>query len=110
MNAVRNISPVLIKTGRVMRLSPSALLRSVLLPATLPEVFTGLRVGFALTLIGALLSEMFGSRRGLGVMLMNAIGLHNMDVIMSLTFMLVVFAGSANAALLAIDHRLHRRV
>jgi ABC-type nitrate/sulfonate/bicarbonate transport system permease component len=28
------------------------LLRSVLLPATLREVFTGLRVGFSLTLIG----------------------------------------------------------
>ncbi|HWC03118.1 MAG TPA: ABC transporter permease subunit [Methylomirabilota bacterium] len=109
MNAVRNINPVFIKTGRILRLSPWALLRSVLLPATLPEVFTGLRVGFALTLIGTLLSEMFGSRRGLGFMLMNAIGLHNMDVIMSLTFMLVAFAGSANAALLVVDHRLHRR-
>jgi NitT/TauT family transport system permease protein len=110
MNAVRNINPVFIKTGRILRLRPWTLLRAVLLPATLPEVFTGLRVGFALTLIGTLLSEMFGSRRGLGFMLMNAIGLHNMDVIMSLTFMLVVFAGSANALLLLVDHRLHRRV
>jgi NitT/TauT family transport system permease protein len=41
---------------------------------------------------------------------MNAIGLHNMDIIMSLTFMLVAFAGSVNAILLVIDHRLHRRV
>ncbi len=109
-NAVRNINPVLVKTGRILRLPPWTLLRSVLLPATLPEVFTGLRVGFALTLIGTLLSEMFGSRRGLGFMLMNAIGLHNMEVIMSLTFMLVAFAGSVNALLLAVDHRLHRRV
>jgi len=110
MNAVRNINPMFIRTGRILRLPPWVLLRSVLLPATLPEVFTGLRVGFALTLIGTLLSEMFGSRRGLGFMLMNAIGLHNMEVIMSLTFMLVVFPGSVNALLLVVDHRLHRRV
>ena len=109
MNAVRNIKPVYIKTARVMRLDSWALLRRVLLPAALPEVFTGLRVGFALTLIGTLLSEMFGSRRGIGFMLMNAIGLHNMDVIMSLTFMLVAFAGVVNALLLVVDHRLHRR-
>lgn len=109
MNAVRNIKPVFVKTGRVMNLDAWAMLRTVLLPATLPEVFTGLRVGFALTLIGTLLSEMFGSRRGIGFMLMNAIGLHNMDVIMSLTFMLVAFAGTVNAVLLFIDHRLHRR-
>ncbi|HJS33137.1 MAG TPA: ABC transporter permease subunit [Alphaproteobacteria bacterium] len=110
MNAVRNIKPVFVKTARVMNLGAWAMLRTVLLPATLPEVFTGLRVGFALTLIGTLLSEMFGSRRGIGFMLMNAIGLHNMDVIMSLTFMLVAFAGTVNALLLIIDHRLHRRV
>jgi NitT/TauT family transport system permease protein len=109
MNAVRNIKPVYVKTARVMRVTGWAMLRHVLLPATLPEVFTGLRVGFSLTLIGTLLSEMFGSKRGLGYILMQAIGLHNMDVIMSLTFMLVAFAGTVNVVLLAIDHRLHRR-
>lgn len=110
MNAVRNIKPVYIKTARTLRLAPWALFRTVLIPATIPEVFTGLRVGFALTLIGILLSEMFGSRSGIGFQLMKAIGLHNMDIIMSLTFMLVAFAGSVNAILLVIDHRLHRRV
>ena len=110
MNAVRNIKPVYIKTARVMRVAGWAMLRTVLLPATMPEVFTGLRVGFSLTLIGTLLSEMFGSKRGIGFLLMNAIGLHDMDVIMSLTFLLVAFAGSVNVVLLAIDHRLHRRV
>ncbi|MGQ0675954.1 MAG: ABC transporter permease [Rhodospirillales bacterium] len=109
MNAVRNIKPVHIKTARVMRLGPWALFWRVLLPATVPEVFTGLRVGFALTLIGTLLSEMFGSRSGIGFQLMNAIGLHNMDIIMSLTFLLVAFAGTANALMLVVDHRLHRR-
>ncbi len=109
MNAVRNIKPVYIKTARVMRIGPWALLRTVLLPATLPEVFTGLRVGFSLTLIGTLLSEMFGSRRGIGFQLMQAIGLHHMDIIMSLTFLLVALAGIANALMLLVDHRLHRR-
>lgn len=108
MNAVRNIRPVHLRTARVMRLPLWTLVRTILLPATVPEVFTGLRVGFSLTLIGTLLSEMFGSRRGIGFMLMNAIGLHNMDIIMSLTLLLVLFAGTVNAALLWADRRLHR--
>lgn len=108
MNAVRNIKPVYLKTAKVMRLTPRQLLLSVLLPASTPEVFTGLRVGFSLTLIGTLLSEMFGSRRGLGFMLMNAIGLHDMDIIMSVTLLLAVFAGLVNAGLLWIDRKLHR--
>ena len=59
-------------------------------------------------MIGTVLGEMFASQRGLGYMLMNAIGLHNVDVIMSITLMLVVFAASVSSLLLAIDRRMHR--
>ena len=107
INHIHLKSPDPEKTARVMRLKPWPLIRTLLLPATLPEVFTGLRVGFSLTLIGTLLAEMFGSKRGLGFMLMNAIGLHNMDIMMSLTLLLVLFAGLVNAGMLAIDRRLH---
>jgi NitT/TauT family transport system permease protein len=41
---------------------------------------------------------------------MNAIGLYNVDVIMSVTFLLVVFAAAVNGVLLAVDRRLHFRV
>ena len=42
-----------------------------------PGIFTGIRIGFSLTLIGTLLGEMFASQRGLGFRLIQAIGLHN---------------------------------
>jgi NitT/TauT family transport system permease protein len=109
INAVRNVRPILIKTGRVLKLGSLEMATRILLPAALPEIFTGLRIGFALTLIGTLLGEMFASQRGLGYMLMNAIGLHNVDVIMAVTFMLIVFAAAVSSILLRIDHALHRR-
>lgn len=109
ITSVRNIKPVLIKTGRILKLSTWQMFRSVLIPAAVPEIFTGLRVGFSLTLIGTLLGEMFASQRGLGFLLKQAIGLHNVDQIMGVTFLLVVFAASVSAALLAVDRRLHRR-
>jgi NitT/TauT family transport system permease protein len=108
INAVRNIKPILIKTARVLRLSRRELIGSVLFPAAAPEIFTGFRLGFSLTLIGTLLGEMFAAQRGLGYLLMTAIGLHNVDVIMAVTFLLVVAAAAVSAALLAIDRRLHR--
>ena len=109
INGVRNVKPVLIKSARTLGLSPFATVREIVLPAALPEIVTGLRVGFSLTMIGTLLGEMFASQRGLGFMLMNAIGLHNVDLIMALTFGLVVFAATAGIILLAIDRRLHHR-
>jgi NitT/TauT family transport system permease protein len=109
LTAVRSIKPILVKTGRVLKLSPSLMVRTVLFPAAVPEIFTGIRVGFSLTLVGTVLGEMFASQRGLGYLLMNAISLYNVDLIMSVTFLLVVFAATVNTIMLIIDHRLHHR-
>ena len=109
MNAVRNINPTHLRTARVLRLSPIEKSTKILLPAALPEIITGIRVGFSLALIGTLLGEMFGSQRGLGHLLMQAMSLHNIERILALTLLLVVFAAGVNALLLALDRRLHRR-
>ncbi len=106
--AVRNTRPILLKTGRVLKLSRSQFVRWILLPAAIPEIFTGLRIGFSLTLIGCLLAEMFASQRGLGYLLMTGIGLHNIPLVMSVTLMIVVFAAAVSTALLAIDRRLRK--
>ena len=79
------------------------------LRTAIPEIFTGIRIGFSLTLIGTLLGEMFASQRGLGYLLIQAIGLHNVRVIMALTLLLVVIAVTASALLLAVDRRLGGR-
>lgn len=108
LNAVRNLNPVYVKAARTLRLTPWQITHSVLLPAAIPEIFTGVRIGFSLTLIGTLLGEMFASQRGLGFLLMNAIGLHNIPLIMALTLILVVAAVVASAILLGIERHLRR--
>ena len=82
------------------KLSRSQMVRWILFPAAIPEIFTGLRVGFALTLIGSLLAEMFASQRGLGYLLMNGIGLHNVELIMAVTLVIVVFAAAVSSSAL----------
>ena len=69
---------------------------------------SGLRIGFSLTLIGTLLGEMFGAQKGLGFLLMQAIGLQNVPVIMAVTLLLVVFAATLSSVLLMWDRRLRR--
>jgi NitT/TauT family transport system permease protein len=109
ITAVRNVKPVYVKAGRVMALGPLDMIVRVIFPAALPEIFAGLRIGFSLTLIGTLLGEMFASQRGLGFLLMSAIGLHNIDLIMALTLLLTLFAGAASVVLLALNRRLDGR-
>lgn len=108
MNACRAIPPVLGKTARVMKLSRLDRIRSVLLPSALPDIVTGVRLGFSLTLIGTILGEMFGSQSGLGYLLMTSIGLQNTQIIMAVTVLLVVFAAGVSTALLAWEQRLRK--
>ncbi len=108
MNACRAIPPVLLKTSAVLRLTPAERIRSVLLPSALPDIVTGIRLGFALTLIGTILGEMFGAQSGLGYLLMTAIGLQNTQMIMSVTVLLIAFAAAVSTALLTWEQRLRR--
>jgi NitT/TauT family transport system permease protein len=110
MGAIRAIPPVYLRAARTLRLSTGETIANVLLPAALPEVFTGLRIGFSVTLLGVLLGEMFASKQGLGSMIMTDMQLLQGEEMMTVTIVLFAFAAVANAVLLWIEHRLHRRV
>jgi NitT/TauT family transport system permease protein len=105
MAAVRNIPPVLLRTARALHLSPMQTALSVLAPAVTPEIVTGLRVGFALTLLGVLIGEMFASQRGLGFLIINGINNHDVRMTTAVTLIVVVFAVAANGLMLALDRR-----
>lgn len=110
MNAARNIRPVHIKAARSMNLSTPQTVLTVLMPATLPEIVSGLRVGFSLTLLGTMIGELFASQRGLGFLILNSIGVNDVATMMAVTLIIAVFAALINAGLLALDRRLHRRL
>ena len=109
IGALKNTSPVLTKTARVLRLTPVETARTVLLPAALPEIVTGLRIGFSATLLGTLIGELFASDQGIGFMLIRAMEAHKVLDIMALTLLLFAFAALANALLLMVERRFHRR-
>jgi len=110
MSAIRNIPPVYLKSAQALHLSRWQIITTVLFPATLPEVVAGLRIGFTLTLLGVLLAEMFAAKHGLGSLIINAMQLLQGEEMVSVALVLFAFAALANALLLFIEHRLHRRV
>ena len=110
MNAIRNVPRVYLKAVKIMRLSKAQILLTILVPAALPEIVSGLRIGFSLTLLGVLLAEMFAAKHGLGFLIINAMQLLQGEEMLAVALVLFVFAVVANAFLLALEHRLHRRV
>lgn len=105
MAGIRNIDPVLLKTARVMRLSPWQAVWRVILPATLPELLAGLRVGLSMTLLGTLIGEMFAAKAGVGQLLIRAIARLDSQTILALTLIMFVFALAMNGLLLAVERR-----
>jgi NitT/TauT family transport system permease protein len=108
MTAVRNIRPVYLRSIQVHRLTAWQGAVHVLIPATVPEIVAGLRIGFSLTLLGTLLGEMFASQRGIGHLLMRAIDRNDAPTIMALAVMLFLFATTVSLGLLQWDRYLRR--
>jgi NitT/TauT family transport system permease protein len=109
MGAIRNIPRVYLKSAETLHLSRWQTIATVLFPATLPEIVTGLRIGFTVTLLGVLLAEMFASKEGLGFLIVNAMSLVQPEEMITVALVLFAFAALANALLLWAEHRLHRR-
>ncbi len=109
IGAIKTLKPIYMKTAHSLRLSLWQRLSMVAVPAVVPEIFTGIRVGYGTTLLGVLLFEMFGSKNGLGNLLMNAIASNRVTDTLALATMIAIFAWFTNQILILIDRRLHKR-
>ncbi|MEV6904698.1 ABC transporter permease [Amycolatopsis sp. NPDC051372] len=63
---VRNVDPKLIRTAVSFGAGETALLRKVILPASVPTVMAGLRLGVGRGLVGVVVGEFFAGDGGIG--------------------------------------------
>lgn len=108
LNAIANINPSFGRTARVMKMSYGQVVARIILPATIPELVSGIRISFSITLLGVMIGEMFASQRGLGFMIMNSMGVNDTSTMMAVTVLVGVFALFSNTLLLRLDRHLHR--
>lgn len=66
LGGVQTMDPRLLEVGRNYGARGVALFRKIILPATLPSIFTGLRLGLGLALIAVIAVEFVAARSGLG--------------------------------------------
>ncbi|MGH3319167.1 MAG: ABC transporter permease [Streptosporangiaceae bacterium] len=107
---VREVRPVLLKVAKVLRFGPIRRFQRVVLPAALPAIVTGLRMGFGLTFLGVVMSEMFASQAGLGFLLVQSVRLRDMPRLYGLVLLLTIFAFAVNGLFLMWERRVrHER-
>ncbi|MFF4453027.1 ABC transporter permease [Streptomyces goshikiensis] len=69
ISAVGNADPTLVKLARSMDLSTPRLFQKVILPASVPAVFTGIRLAGAVSILVLVAAEMIGAKAGLGYLI-----------------------------------------
>lgn len=69
ISAVRNVDPLLIKSARSMGLPPYKLFYQVILPASIPTIFTGIRMAGTASILVLIAAEMVGAKEGLGYLI-----------------------------------------
>jgi NitT/TauT family transport system permease protein len=65
---VRNVSPSLIDVGRAFDTDERGIFTKIILPAALPYIMTGLRLGIGRAIIGMIVAEFFTGLSGLGAL------------------------------------------
>lgn len=92
IEGVRTVDPSLIRAGRVFGTNGSRLLRTIVLPATLPFILVGIRRAVALGFIGSMLGEFIGGNMGVGYLLKRAAVEFRMDVSLALVVFMILIA------------------
>ena len=66
LNGIQNVNPGLIRAARSLGAAEGDLLWKVVLPASVPVIIAGLRLGIGRALMGVVVGELFGATAGLG--------------------------------------------
>jgi NitT/TauT family transport system permease protein len=69
MVGIRSVDARLLELGRSLRATDRQILTTLEIPAALPNIFGGLRVGVTLAVVGAVVGEWAGASRGLAVLI-----------------------------------------
>ena len=66
IQGIKSVEPRLFEMARTMELPHWTVIRSIILPSALPDIFAGLRLALTVSLILAVVTEMMSAQAGLG--------------------------------------------
>jgi sulfonate transport system permease protein len=72
IQGIKSVEPRLFEMARTMELPHWTVIRSIILPSALPDIFAGLRLALTVSLILAVVTEMMSAEAGLGATILLA--------------------------------------
>jgi sulfonate transport system permease protein len=105
MAGIQQVDRKLVEVARIHGYSGVALVRRVLLPATLPAYITGLRGGLGLAWMFVVAAELMGASEGLGFLLLDGQQTGRPANILAAILLFAVFGKASDLALAALGRR-----
>jgi NitT/TauT family transport system permease protein len=103
---VRNADKTLINVVRSFGASEWDVARLVVVPNAMPYIIAGLRLAIGRAVLGVVVAEFFGSESGLGVMMVQAAGRYQVDVVFSGLIVFAVLSLAMTALVQMLENRL----
>ena len=104
----RDVDKNLVRAAAMMGASQWTLLRRVVLPAALPNVFTGMRIGLGIAWTAVIVAEMVAVKSGLGYVLWDAYYVGRMDIVLSDMVSIGIMGFLSDRLIVLIEHRVLR--
>src|SRR5262245_44212494 len=102
---VRSVDPKLFEAAAMLGCDGSRMFRQVVLPAALPSIFNGLRLGHGFAWILIVVGEMTGVPTGLGSMIMDGRTLSRTDLVVSGMIIIGVAGFACDRIIVALNNR-----
>jgi sulfonate transport system permease protein len=102
---IRNIDRKLVEVGQLHGLTTLALIRRILLPASLPSLFTGLRGALSLSWMLLVAAELIAATRGLGYLLSDGRETSRPDLVIAAILLLALLGKLSDSLLKAWETR-----
>lgn len=103
---VRFVDPLVIRAARSMDTPTHALFATVILPAALPRIFTGLRVGLSVAFMVIVAAEMIATVEGLGALIKEGRNAFRTDITMVGMLLIGLLGSIAVRGLGALERRI----
>jgi ABC-type nitrate/sulfonate/bicarbonate transport system permease component len=104
VDGARTVDPLQVETARVFRLSARQQIFKLIVPATLPKFFAGLRISVSLALVLMVIAELTGSTDGIGYLMNNASSNFNLPALWAGIVLLGILGYLMNAVILGVEH------
>lgn len=105
---VRNADRLLINVVRSFGASEWDIARLVVIPNAMPYIMAGLRLAIGRAVLGVVVAEFFGSEQGLGVIMVQAAGRYQVDVVFSGLIVFAVLSLAMTAMVQILENRFSR--